>query len=46
MNMKTEQKEPYEQPALQVVDMEPAEALLQTSATRNPYGNPVTDDWE
>ena len=44
--MMTEQKQPYEQPEVQVVEMEPAEALLQTSGTRNPYGSPTTDDWK
>ena len=31
---------------MRVMELQYGTHLLQTSATRNPYGNPVTDDWE
>ena len=38
-------KRKYERPTMRVVEIQ-QRGLLMTSGTRNPYGDPITDDWE
>ena len=39
-------KKMYEKPSMQVFELKQQPQLLAGSAKRNPYGDPISDDWE
>lgn len=38
-------KKKYEKPSMQVFELKHQPQLLQSSGNRNPYGDPITDEW-